>query len=267
MLYPQIRFWLSRQEQSYAVQRYSESAASLNGEEIAALWQGAYDYNESLSSNNILDPYTADAGNSSQLYLSTLNVIDGGIMGFLEIPAIDVELPIYHGTTSAVLDLGVGHLEGSSLPVGGINTHAVLTGHTGMTHAKLLNDLVEVQEGDEFYFHILDQVLAYRVVEIQVVLPSDVSSLEIVEDRDLATLITCTPYGINSHRLLVTGERTDYVPSETTDESADIIRENWWLWILILLILFGALLLLWRRQRKKLRKRENISWQRKEMNN
>ena len=139
-------------------------------------------------------------------------------MGYIEIPAIQVNLPIYHGTGSDSLERGVGHLLGSSLPVGGDSTHAILTGHSGMASQKMFTDLVQVEVGDVFYLHILDETLAYQVRELNTVLPHDTSLLGISTGEDLCTLITCTPYGINTHRLLVTGSRIAYEEAETIVE-------------------------------------------------
>ena len=155
---------------------------------------------------------------ASEDYGHQLNVAGDGIMGYIEIPTINVNLPIYHGTGSDSLERGVGHLLGSSLPVGGESTHAILTGHSGMASQKMFTDLVQVEVGDVFYLHILDETLAYQVRELNTVLPHDTSLLGISTGEDLCTLITCTPYGINTHRLLVTGSRIPYEEAETIVE-------------------------------------------------
>ena len=152
-------------------------------------------------------------------YNNILNVNGDGMMGFIDIPKINVYLPVYHGTSKVVLESGIGHLEGSSLPVGGENTHTVLSGHTGLSTKKLFTDLTEIKDGDLFFLHILGDVLAYKVISVDVVEPEDTTLLSIQKDKDLATLITCTPYGVNTHRLLVTGERTEY--NEKVQEEAD----------------------------------------------
>ena len=152
-------------------------------------------------------------------YKELLNI--DGIMGYVEIPAIDVKLSIFHGTSDATLQKGIGHLEGSSLPIGGSGTHAILTGHTGLSKAKFFTDLVELKEGDRFYLRILDKTLAYLVDQIKVVEPENTKDLQSISEKDYVTLLTCTPYGVNSHRLLVRGVRTEYHPEEKT-EAQDI---------------------------------------------
>ena len=177
-------------------------------------------YNQAiLPGTAATDAYSKEAIlSASEDYDHQLNVTGDGIMGYIEIPAIQVNLPIYHGTGSDSLERGVGHLLGSSLPVGGDSTHAILTGHSGMASQKMFTDLVQVEVGDVFYLHILDETLAYQVRELNTVLPHDTSLLGISTGEDLCTLITCTPYGINTHRLLVTGSRIAYEEAETIVE-------------------------------------------------
>ena len=143
---------------------------------------------------------------------------DDGVMGFIKIPCIDVSLPIYHGTSEAVLEIGAGHLQGTSLPIGGESTHSVITGHTGLSSAKLFTDLTELEEGDMFFLNVMGEKLAYKIDQITKVLPEEISNLKIENGKDYCTLVTCTPYGVNTHRLLVRGERTDYVEA-TEDQS------------------------------------------------
>lgn len=147
---------------------------------------------------------------SEENYNRILNISDNGIMGSIEIPKVGVKLPVYHGTGDEVLDVGIGHVENSSFPVGGESTRAVLSGHRGLPNAKLFTRLDEMEYGDLFYINVLDQMLAYKVCEITVIKPEEQNALEIQEGRDLVTLVTCTPYGLNTHRLLVTGERVEY---------------------------------------------------------
>lgn len=165
------------------------------------------------------DPALSDASDSEAEYNSLLDPDGTGIMAYMEIPAINVYLPVYHGTSDDVLKIGAGHLEGTSLPVGGESTHTVLTGHTGLNTAKLFSDLTDLKEGDVFYLHVPGETLAYEVDQILVVEPSETSALEIVPGKDYCTLLTCTPYGVNSHRLLVRGERVEY--SDETAQAAD----------------------------------------------
>ena len=150
-------------------------------------------------------------------YEAQLNVAGNGVMGYIEIPSIGCTLPIYHGTDEAVLQIAVGHMEGTSLPVGGEGSHCVLSGHRGLPSAKLFTDLDQVGEGDTFLLHVLDETLAYEVDQVKVVLPEEAGDLEAVRGEDYCTLVTCTPYGINTHRLLVRGSRTEYLPEEATE--------------------------------------------------
>lgn len=176
-------------------------------------------------------PYTKDALiKAAESYDTLLNVREDGLMGYVEIPAIGVNLPIYHGTEESTLDRGVGHLLGSSLPVGGLGTHCVLTGHSGLAGQKMFSDLNLLKAGDFFFLRVLGQTLAYKVVEIYTVLPEDTGKLTIDAGRDLCTLVTCTPYGVNSHRLLLRGERTEYVEAVSVIEDADFtpVEESTW---------------------------------------
>lgn len=175
--------------------------------------KAAGDYNYAIASGRVklTDPFVDDISDSDMdNYESLLCMTTDGVMGFVEIPAISLKLPIYHGTSAAVLERGAGHLRGSSLPVGGESTHTVITGHTGLSNAKLFTDLTELEKGNIFFLRVMGEELAYKVDQIKVVSPADLSDLQIVSGKDYCTLLTCTPYGINSHRLLVRGVRTDY---------------------------------------------------------
>lgn len=242
LLYPYIGFWLSKQNQSYVVQEYDDSLEKMTAEQLAAEWERAQVYNAALSTNTLYDPFASGQEEMDKEYLSILSIDDNEIMSRVMIPKIDADLPIYHGISKEVLQKGVGHLEGSALPVGGEGTHAVLTGHTGLNAAKLFTDLTELVIGDEFYIKTLNQTLAYQIDQITVIEPTDTEALQPVAGRDYVTLITCTPYGINSHRLLVRGERIDYTPEEIEQQIADtktvISKETWMLYAgLVLLIL------------------------------
>ena len=209
--YPAISNYLAERNGSQAVQAYDETVDRLSPDEVDALWAAAEEYNQSLTGQPVHDPFIAGSGMAmAENYRQVLNV--GGVMGYVEIPKIGVSLPIYHGTSEAVLRKGAGHLEGSTLPIGGESRHAVLTGHTGLTHAKLFTDLVELAEGDLVYIHVLGKVLAYEVDQLKVIEPQNTEDLKRVDGKDLVTLLTCTPYGVNSHRLLVRGVRVDYDP-------------------------------------------------------
>lgn len=226
LLYPRLAYYLSETNGTKAVQEYSGSVQQLDAQTLQEEWDKAVDYNGQLSGNPVRDPFVPGSGMVlNENYHSILNV--EGKMGSIEIPKIKLNLPIYHGTSEETLQKGIGHLEGSSLPVGGTGTHAVLTGHRGLLHARLFTNLVELQKGDIFYLHILDQVLAYRIDQIQQTEPGDVSPLKTDADQDYVTLITCTPYGINTHRLLVRGVRIPYEP-EAAQAQEDLGTSRTW---------------------------------------
>lgn len=211
--YPWISEYVYEHGVQSLVKTYKEDSQSLDEDEKAQILAQAHKYNELLLTSNIklTDPFSLEDKTGKEYnYDSVLNYSGNGVMGFVDIPKIDVYLPIYHGTSNEVLEKGIGHLENTSLPVGGENTHCVLSGHTGLNSAKMFTDLTSMEIDDYFFLHVLGDTLAYKVIDISVVEPDDISSLGIQEDRDLVTLVTCTPYGINSHRLLVTGERTEY---------------------------------------------------------
>jgi sortase A len=206
-LYPVISDYINAQNQTRAVVTYHEAVYNLDDTSRNELWEAAHAYNAALRANaNRFRLSESELAEYSRL----LRVTGSGVMGTLEIPAIGVNLPIYHGTDRNVLQVGVGHLEGSSLPVGGLGSHAVVTGHRGLPSSTLLTDLDRLEIGDVFYLHVLTETLAYEVDQIRVVLPEDYSEMGIASDRDYCTLLTCTPYGINSHRLLVRGSRVEY---------------------------------------------------------
>ena len=218
IFYPEIADALSKKNASAAVQNYSAALSQVDAAAIAEELNRAQAYNNALTGTGIKDPFVPGSGVVlGEDYLSILNL--GGTMGYVVIPKISVNLPIHHGTADETLRSGVGHLEGTSLPVGGPSTHAVLTSHAGLTNARLFTDLEELEIGDRFYVHVLDEVLAYQVDQIKVVEPQDTRDLIPVRDKDYVTLVTCTPYGVNSHRLLVRGTRIPYSPeTRQTDE-------------------------------------------------
>lgn len=206
--YPAVSQWVNQKSQSRTVEQYTQQISAISAEKKREILQQAYEYNEQLAQNHqqLQDGFTAEQKNDAR-YESLLSLSEDGMMGYINIPAIAVELPIYHGTDSMVLQKGVGHVMQSSLPVGGKNTHAVLSAHTGLADKTLFTDLDQLQVGDRFTLQILDETLTYEVENIVTVLPYETDRLNIQLGRDLVTLVTCTPYGINSHRLLVTGER------------------------------------------------------------
>lgn len=202
--YPTFSDWWNRMHQSYAVASYVEQTKDMSGAERKAMIAAAHAYNERLAANSDRWHMTDE---QKREYNETLDVTGTGIMGYVTIPRIKVKLPVYHGTSDGVLQIAAGHLAGTSLPVGGATTHAVVSGHTGLPSARLLTGLDELRKGDTFAFHVLDETYTYQVDQISVVLPSEISKLNIESGADYATLITCTPYGVNSHRLLVRGHR------------------------------------------------------------
>ena len=204
MLYPTVSDWWNSFHQTRAIASYSDTVATMDNELYDQLWQEAEAYNAALAQK--ANPYFFTEEDQA-LYDSTLNVSGTGIMGYIDIPEIKCTLPIYHGTSHAVLQIAVGHVEGTSLPVRGGGTHCVLSGHRGLPSARLFTDLDQLVAGDLFLLQILDETLTYEVDQIRIVLPTEVSDLTIEKGKDYCTLVTCTPYGVNSHRLLVRGHR------------------------------------------------------------
>ena len=211
--YPYVSNLFYEQSKSEVITAYDEAVKNVSQEEVGEELAKAREYNESLLTADVVltDPFDPSALDRAgeEPYASLLNVDGDSSMGYVEIPLIDVNLPIYHGTSAEVLETGIGHLESTSLPVGGTGTHAVLTGHTGLAGKKLFTDLTELRIGDIFYIHVLGDILAYQVNQIEIVEPENTGLLLIDRSRDYVTLLTCYPYGINSHRLLVRGERTE----------------------------------------------------------
>lgn len=233
MFYPWISNFVNQHQADITVDNYKKKEKSLSEEQKEEMWKKAQMYNADLAENQVelTDPFveSKSAIKSGLIYNNLLNIDKSGMMCYLEIPCINVNLPVFHGTAASTLERGIGHLEGSSLPVGGKSTHAVLTGHTGLNNAKLFTDLTEVKEGDLFFLHTLGKDLAYRVIEIEVVLPEETQDLLIRKGKDLVTLITCTPYGVNSHRLFVTGIRTKYTPEEKENAKDDRSKDSQWM--------------------------------------
>lgn len=215
LLYPSISNYWNSFHSTQAIANYTEEVANLDHQEYDDLWDAARKYNEELSRHGTAYRLTDE---QTQQYETLLNVSGLGIMGSIEIPEIDVNLPIYHGTDESVLQVAVGHLEWSSLPIGGDGTHCVLSGHRGLPSAKLFTNLDQLEKGDTFLLRILDEVLTYEVDQILIVEPQETAALQIEHGKDYCTLITCTPYGINTHRLLVRGHRID------TLQEASVIR-------------------------------------------
>ena len=205
MLYPTVSDYINQKNQSRAVASYSEEVENLSDVDYQAYFDAADDYNRRLAET----PDAFYRPEEVSGYTDTLDVSGTGIMGYITIPKIGVELPVYHGTSDGVLQVAAGHLEGSSLPVGGAGTHAVISAHRGLPSAKLFTNLDELEAGDTFTITVLDRVLTYEVDQISIVLPTETDLLQPVEGKDYVTLMTCTPYGINTHRLLVRGKRIE----------------------------------------------------------
>ena len=224
--YPMIANYINDKHQSAIRIEYAKEVEALEDSEIRDARQAAIAYNESLKPIRY-DRETLQAAEES--YDELLNLHDSGLMGYVEIPKIDVNLPIYHGTSEEVLQKGIGHLLGSSLPIGGEGFHSVLTGHSGLAGAKLFSDLDQLSLGDRFYLHILGETLAYEVAEINRVLPYETELLLDAPGEDLCTLVTCTPYGVNSHRLLVRGTRVPYEKTleEALETPKEPVRSTW----------------------------------------
>jgi sortase A len=213
VLYPIVSALLSKMTASVTIANYQKAVENLSDNEIAKMKAAAEQYNAHLSGASLSDPFSGNGEQLDTSYVKMLNI--NNVMGYLEIPKIKVYLPIFHGSSQEVLAQGIGHLPNTSLPIGGAGTHAVLTGHRGLPSATLLTDLDQMGKGDEFYIHILDEVLAYKVDQIKVVNPDNTSDLRLMPGKDYVTLVTCTPYGINTQRLLVRGERTPYTGMNT----------------------------------------------------
>lgn len=204
LLYPTVSDYWNSFHQSRAIAGYAEAVADMDAEQYEKMWEEAVRYNQELRKrSNRWFPTEEEREEYNQI----LDISGTGIMGYIEIPSINVSLPIYHGVDEGILQVAIGHIEGSSLPVGGEGTHCVVSGHRGLPSAKLFTDLDDMREGDIFLMRVLDETLTYETDQILIVEPEDASALEFEEGKDLCTLVTCTPYGINSHRLLVRGHR------------------------------------------------------------
>lgn len=209
LLYPSLSDYWNSMHQTRAIASYAETVSQLDTAQYDEMWKAAQDYNRSLAQRETAFALTDE---QKAAYESLLDVSGLGVMGYIEIPEIDCSLPIYHGTEESVLQVAVGHLEWSNLPVGGEGTHCVLSGHRGLPSAKLFTNLDKLAVGDTFLLRVLDEVLTYEVDQILIVEPEQVDALGIVPGEDYCTLVTCTPYGINTHRLLVRGHRVENTP-------------------------------------------------------
>ena len=222
LLYPTISDFWNSFHQSRAIVSYAEQVADLDENAYDRLWEDARIYNKTLGDR--MNRFVM-AEEQKKAYAALLNIADNGVMGYIEIPKVRCNLPIYHGTDEAVLQVAIGHVPGSSLPVGGESTHCVLSGHRGLPSAKLFTNLDELETGDVFMLRVLDETLTYEVDQIRTVLPNELGDLAIVEGEDYCTLVTCTPYGINSHRLLVRGHRVEnHAGASTIRVTADAMQ-------------------------------------------
>ncbi len=240
-LYPTVSNWWNERHQSRAVDSYLEDVEDLSAEEREKMYEDAVAYNAELAQKSMslnLSNYELEQ------YNKTLDVTGTGIMGYVDIPKIDVKLPIYHGTDEAILQVGAGHIAGTSLPVGGESTHCVISGHSGLPSAKLFTDITKLEAGDYFTITTLDKTLTYEVDQIRIVLPYELSDLKIEEGQDYCTLVTCTPYGINTHRLLVRGHRTTNIDEISMTKEATQLNTTYVAIVLAVIIVFFVFLLI-----------------------
>ena len=256
LLYPTVSNLWNRAHQSRAIATYTKQVEKLDDSQNKEMLKAARKYNKSLLKKS--DHWKLSKKDKKK-YESLLDVSGTGIMGYIEVPKIDCSLPIYHGTDEGALQIAIGHLEGSSLPVGGKSTHCVLSGHRGLPSARLFTDLDQMEEGDVFVLNALGRKLAYEVDQIKVVLPDEMSDLEIVQGKDLCTLVTCTPYGINTHRLLVRGHRTKYIEETVVRVQKEAEKKETGIWLLagggaVFLIIIIIVVVKRRRKRRNLQR-------------
>ncbi len=256
LLYPTVSNLWNRAHQSRAIATYTKQVEKLDDSQNKEMLKAARKYNKSLLKKS--DHWKLSKKDKKK-YESLLDVSGTGIMGYIEVPKIDCSLPIYHGTDEGALQIAIGHLEGSSLPVGGKSTHCVLSGHRGLPSARLFTDLDQMEEGDVFVLNVLGRKLAYEVDQIKVVLPDEMSDLEIVQGKDLCTLVTCTPYGINTHRLLVRGHQTKYIEETVVRVQKEAEKKETGIWLLagggaVFLIIIIIVVVKRRRKRRNLQR-------------
>lgn len=257
MIYPVVTDFINTNKAKELISEYNNSVVNNSNNINNDIIEKANLYNQTLNTNSIESSFQGEY-NSDDYYASLLNINNDGIMGYIKIPKIDVEIPIYHTTNDDVLQKGVGHFEGSSLPVGGVGTNSIIAGHRGLPSSKLFSDLNQVQLNDKFYIYVLDQVLAYNVDSIEVVNPEDISNLTIDNENDYVTLVTCTPYAINTHRLLVRGTRIPYNQEELNNikvdrklSTADVLFIVGLLIVLIMLVILYILIKIMVKEKKE----------------
>lgn len=265
LLYPFVANQWNNYRQKQLISSYEQTVSqkeASNGIDYDAELKKAEAYNEALLPSILPDSFAiADASEEDQTYMNTLNIAGDEMMGIVEIPKIDIKLPIYHTTKEDVLKQAAGHLEGSSLPIGGKSTHSVISAHRGLPSASLFTDLDQLKKGDHFLIHVLNKTLCYEVDKISVVKPEETSALAVEEGEDLVTLLTCTPYGVNTERLLVRGHRVPYVEQEVADEKTPLsgisLHTNYLLWVIIGLVITTIFILMLYLKEKKLQKKKN----------
>lgn len=237
-LYPTVSEWINKMYERDTILEYNRTADTLSVAEKEQYLKSAKEYNDSIS-RVISDGFSQQAFNVSEEYDNVLHITEDGQMGTVEIPKISCHLPIYHGSDEKMLTKGAVHLAATSVPIGGASTHAVISAHSAYPGKELFNRLTELEIGDVFYVTVLGEKMAYKVKEINVVLPTETENLQVVSGKDLVTLSTCTPYSVNTHRLLVTGERTELaeeIITQDESEESDAKTEQWFLLIPVLLI-------------------------------
>lgn len=264
LLYPLVANQWNNHRQKQLISNYESVVADKEAAgniDYAAEMKKAEAYNDALLPSILPDSFAvAEAQTEADSsYENSLNIAGDGMMGIVEIPKIDIKLPIYHGTSDEVLQKAAGHLEGSSLPIGGENTHAVISAHRGLPSASLFTDLDQLEIGDHFLIHVLDETLCYEVDQILVVDPEDTSALAVEDGEDLVTLLTCTPYGVNTQRLMVRGHRVPYEEQAVADEQTPLsglsLHTNYLLWVVVGIVITGVFILILFIREKKLQKK------------
>lgn len=265
LLYPFVANQWNNYRQKQLISGYEQAVSekeAAEGIDYDAERKKAEEYNEALLPCVLPDSFAlAESSGVDPVYMNTLNIAGDEMMGSVEIPKINIKIPIYHTTEEEVLNKGAGHLEGSSLPVGGANTHAVISAHRGLPSASLFTDLDQMKVGDHFLLHVLDEILCYEVDKISVVKPEDTSALAVEDGQDLVTLLTCTPYGVNTERLLVRGHRVPYVEEEVKEEktvlSGSSLHTNYLLWVFVGLSVTALFIFVLYLKETKLKRRAN----------
>jgi len=261
MIYPDVASWFASRSHAGLVEQYQHEIADIPDEEVLVHFERARNYNKSLVGGEIEDPFVPGSGFVvPNDYYEILNM--RGVMGVIEIPAIDVFIPIFHGTGEEVLMRGVGHIPVTPFPIGQMDKHAVLTGHTGIPTSRLFTDLEFLEIGDIFIVSVLNERMAYQIDDINVVLPNEVSSLRNVVGQDLITLVTCTPYAINTHRLLVRGHRIPYIENMEEEVEVIVTSLNWRIILIVAisaLFIFGWLVYSLKNKKKKRNKKKTVA--------